>query len=207
MKKIRLILILCALMGSFSAYSQENLIQFSGIIVTGDSLMPVPYTQVMIKNSNRGTFSDFFGYFSIVVAEGDSVMFSAMGYNKALFIVPDSLTEKRYSYIQILTQKIIELDEVAVTPWPSKEAFHEAFLSLEMPKEALNANENLQPSQLLVMLETADVDGFGNYYSNSEEFHNELFYAGSAPSINLLSPLAWAEFINAWRDGKFKIKR
>lgn len=64
MKKLVLLAFVCVL----SAVSQaqkidhEGLVQFSGVIVTADSLAPIPFTSVMIKNSNRGTISDYFGF-------------------------------------------------------------------------------------------------------------------------------------------------
>ena len=39
----------------------QHLIQFSGIVVEGDSLRPVPYTSIIVNKSNRGTISDYFG--------------------------------------------------------------------------------------------------------------------------------------------------
>ncbi|MFT4660150.1 MAG: hypothetical protein ACI8XB_000408 [Patiriisocius sp.] len=207
MSKIWTFLFALALISTGSVYSQEKLVQFSGIIVTGDSLMPVPYAKVIIKESRRGTIADYFGYFSIVVAEGDSLEFASVGFNTSSFVVPDSLNDTRYSYIQILSQSVTELEEVTVTPWPSREAFREAFLNLPPPDDVLNAKDNLAPSQLLVMLETTDSDGYANYKTNTNSFHNELYYAGQAPPINLLNPMAWAEFIQAWRDGKYNLRK
>ncbi len=45
---------------------KRNLIQFSGVVVEGESLKPISYTSVLIRNSKRGTISDYFGYFSFV---------------------------------------------------------------------------------------------------------------------------------------------
>ena len=44
----------------------EKLVQFSGITISGDSLNPVPYTKVLVKNSRYGTSSDVYGFFSFV---------------------------------------------------------------------------------------------------------------------------------------------
>ncbi len=41
----------------------RNIIQLSGLVVTGDSLKPLPYTTIMIKNTNRGTTTDYYGFF------------------------------------------------------------------------------------------------------------------------------------------------
>lgn len=33
-----------------------------------------------------------------------------------------------------------------------------------------------------------------------------LYNSGGVPSINLFNPVAWAQFIQAWKSGKFKNK-
>ena len=197
-----LLLFSCALTLNLAA---QEVIQFSGIIVTGDSLTPVPYTNIIIENTNRGTTSDFFGYFSFVAQENDTILFSALGYRKSHFIIPDSLEEKRYSLIQVLFKDTIQLSEVTVYPWPSREAFAEAFINAAPPEDdLLRARENLAPSRMLVMMETMDRDGFSNYKLSQQEYTNQIYYSGQAPPINLMNPVAWASFIQALRDGSLK---
>ena len=43
-----------------------ELVQFSGVVVTNDSLQPIPYTSVIIKHAYRGTLTDYYGFFSFV---------------------------------------------------------------------------------------------------------------------------------------------
>lgn len=183
----------------------QEVIQFSGIIVTGDSLAPVPYTNIIIENTNRGTTSDFYGYFSFVAQENDTILFSALGFRKSRFVIPDSLSEKRYSLIQVLFTDTFTLREVTVYPWPSREAFAEEFINASPPPDELTrARENLAPSRMLVMMETMDRDGFSNYKLSTQEYNNQIYYSGQAPPINLMNPLAWASFIEALRDGSLK---
>ncbi len=197
-----LLLFSCALSLSFSA---QEVVQFSGIIVTGDSLNPVPYTNIIIEGTNRGTTSDFFGYFSFVAQETDTVVFSAVGYRQSRFIIPDSLQDKRYSLIQVLSPDTIQLGVVNVYPWPTKEAFAEEFINAAPPEdEMLRSQRNLAPSRMLVMMETMDSDGFRNYKLSSDEYNNQLYYAGMAPAINLMNPMAWASFIDALKTGSLK---
>ena len=40
--------------------SGPTLVQFSGIIVTADSLKPVPFVNIIDKTTRRGTSSDYF---------------------------------------------------------------------------------------------------------------------------------------------------
>ena len=51
----------------------EDLVQFTGVVVTGDSLKPVPYTHIIDRTRNRGTISDYYGYFSFVAQRGDTI--------------------------------------------------------------------------------------------------------------------------------------
>ncbi len=51
--------------------------------------------------------------------------------------MPDSLTESKYSMIHVLNRDTIQLRELAVYPWPSREQFREAFLTLRLPDDDL----------------------------------------------------------------------
>ena len=65
--------------------SKEDLIQFSGMVLDGSNqeLYPIPYANIYIKEKGRGTYSDFKGFFSIVVEKGDNVVFSAIGFQNS----------------------------------------------------------------------------------------------------------------------------
>lgn len=178
-------------------FSAQNVIQFSGIVVTGDSLNPVPYTNIITECTKRGTTSDYYGYFSFVAQENDTISFSAVGFRTSRFIIPDSLGDSKYSLIQVLSPDTITLGEVVVYPWPTKEAFRDEFINARPPKDDfVRAAANLSPSRMLVMMETMDSDGYRSYKVGQEQYNNQLYYAGQAPPINLLNPIAWASFIN-----------
>ena len=73
-------------------FKSKDLIQFSGVVISSDSLKPVPYCSIIDVATSRGTTSDYFGYFSFVARKGDTLKFSSVGYKKAQFVIPDSLT-------------------------------------------------------------------------------------------------------------------
>lgn len=187
--------------------SSQDVVQFSGIVVTGDSLNPVPYTNIIVDNTSRGTTADYFGFFSFVAQERDTIIFKALGFRESRFIIPDSLSDKRYSLIQVLFPDTIMLNTVNIYPWHTKEAFKEAFLNAPPPDDDVSrAAANIGPSRMLVMMETMDRDGYANYKLAADEYSNKLYYAGMAPPINLMNPMAWASFIDALRKGKLKEK-
>jgi hypothetical protein len=185
----------------------DNLIQFSGVVVTGDSLMPVPFVNVIIDQSNRGTMTDLYGYFSFVAQKGDSISFSALGFKRHGIVIPDTLVEKKYSMIEILYADTLLLSEMVIYPWPTKEQFKEAFLALEVPEtDAERAARNLTQAAMYERMMKMPADGSENFKYQMQNYQNKIYYAGQAPPINIFNPFAWAKFVEAWRDGAFKKK-
>ena len=188
-----------------SAFSQGRFIQFSGVAVSQDSLKPVPYCSIIDKATKRGTTSDYFGYFSFVANKGDTIEFSSIGYKKSSFIIPDTLSTDKYSLIQVMFQDTILLKTAVVYPWPSKEQFAKAFVETEIPNDDYKrAMKNLSRSQLNERMKFTPMDGGLNFKWQQQQIQSKLYYAGQYPPNNLLNPIAWAKFIEAWKRGDFK---
>jgi hypothetical protein len=113
-----LLLLVCLSTSLLKAQSLDNsnLVQISGVVLTSDSLDKVSFANIIAKNSRHGTISDYFGYFSFVAQKGDTIQFSALGYRKAIFVIPDTLTSNKYSLIKIMEPEIYELDEAIIFP-------------------------------------------------------------------------------------------
>lgn len=191
--------------GSISAQGDErDLVQFSGVVVT-DSLQPVPWTNIAIKNSYRGTMSDVFGYFSLVAQEGDTILFSALGFQRSQYVVPDSLDQTRYSMIHVMSRDTIMLETLDVYPWPSPEQFREAFLSLRLPDDDFQLTmRNLSPAEMVQRMENLPPDAYQSFQYQMALDQTRLYYAGGTPPINLFNPIAWAQFMQAWQNGAFR---
>jgi len=184
-----------------------NLVQFSGVVVTTDSLLPIPFTSIMIRNTFRGTISDYYGFFSFVARMGDTIEFSALGYKRMNFVIPDTLSDHRCSLIQMLAKDTILLKEIVIFPWPTKEQFKEAFLSLRIPTDDITrAQRNLDAEQLGVLSSMMPMDGSMNFKYQMEQQSSRLYYSGQLPPNNLLNPIAWSKFIQMWQNGAFKKK-
>ena len=188
-----------------NSVSQNSLIQFSGVVISQDSLQPVPYCSIIDKKTKRGTTSDYFGYFSFVANKGDTINFSCIGYKKTSFVIPDTLSTNKYSLIQVLFQDTILLKTAVVYPWPSKEQFAKAFVETEIPNDDYKrAMKNLSRSQLNERMQFTPMDGGLNFKWQQQQIQSKLYYAGQYPPNNLLNPIAWAKFIEAWKRGDFK---
>ena len=180
-------------------------VQFSGVVVAGDSLAPVPLAAVYRNRDNRGTFTDYFGFFALPAYVGDTIVFSHLGHATASYVIPGDLTENRYSIIQVLTTDTINIPEAFIYPWPSRENFREEFLALELPDSGAEiARKNLDKLLLKDKMYEMSMDGSENYKMAMKEFNQKLYYAGQDPPIKLLDPFAWAAFIKALSDGSLK---
>jgi hypothetical protein len=210
--KVRLVffIVLLVLPGVQVLVAQENtsnLIQFSGITITADSLNPVSFTKIMVKNTNKGTTSDIYGYFSFVAHIHDTVLFNALGYKPTSFIIPDTITKNRYSLIQLMTSDTLTLSVAYIFPWPTLEEFKQAFINLKIPDDDLEiARKNLQAQNIASSVENYAMDGTMNYNNYIENSTSKLYYFGQQQPFTIFNPFAWAKFIQAWKEGKFKRK-
>ena len=190
------------------AQENDNLIQFSGITVTADSLNAVPYTKIIIKNKNKGTTSDIYGYFSFVAHKQDTILFNALGFKPASYVIPDTITKNRYSLIQLMTSDTLTLSAAFIFPWPTYEDFKRAFANLVLPEDDYDRmRKNLDPEEIRMAVANYPMDGRMNYNNYIENQTSKLYYFGQQQPFNIFNPFAWAQFIKAWKAGKFKNKK
>ena len=207
---ISLLSIFC-LMISFSlkAQEQERLVQFSGLVLDGsdESLYPVPYANILVKGKSRGTYSDFKGFFSIVLEKNDTIVFSAIGYKTVEVVIPEEVKDNRYTIVQLMTQDAVNLPETVVFPWPSREHFKLEFLAMDVtPELQERAMRNLANETLERMRSEVITDGNENADYFLRQQAREFYYVGQQPPMNIINPIAWKKFFDSWKAGDFKKK-
>lgn len=200
---LTIILISTSLLGT--AQSTDSLIQFSGLVMTSDSLAAVPYANIQSITRGSSTTCDFNGFFSFVAGKGDSIKISAIGYKEQLYVIPGDLTEQKYSVIQLLTRDTIYIAETIIYPWPSKEEFREAFLALDIPDDEYEtARKNLEREALKEMGMAMAMDADMNADYQTKVLGQKLYYAGQYPPMRIFDVFAWKQFFEAWKNGDFK---
>ncbi|HOV11733.1 MAG TPA: carboxypeptidase-like regulatory domain-containing protein [Bacteroidales bacterium] len=188
--------------------SDTTLVQFSGIVITADSLKPIPFVNILIKDTWRGTVTDLYGFFSFVAHPKDVVVFNALGYKTVFFTIPDTLTINRYSLIQVLRPDTLLMNETVIYPWPTYEQFKQAFVNTDIPDDELErAKKNIEELEKRILFDEVPMSSAMNYRNYIDTKVSQLYYAGQYRPNNLLNPFAWAQFIKAWREGKFKVKK
>lgn len=206
--RIRIFLFLCCFPFLFFAQNKKNkLIQFSGVVVESDSLKPLPFTSIIVKGTNHGTVSDYYGFFTLVASAGDEIEFVTVAYKEASYKIPDTLSATSYSIIQVLRRDTVDLPSVSIYPWPTKEEFKRAFLKLDVATSDFDrAAKNLNEQEMIELAKGIQMDAQSNYRYAMQQQYTRLYYAGQYPPNNLLNPVAWAKFIKSWKEGKLKRK-
>ena len=189
-----------------SAEAQDNekdVIQFSGVVTTEDTVSTIMGAHVYVPKGGRGTTTNYYGYFSFPVLEGDSVVVSVVGYHKKSVIIP-TLDEDSYTMIIPMLEDTTYLPEIEILPFPTEEMFKEAVLAYRPPNQGdlNNMQKNLDPMTLLEMARITPMDGSENhrYFMQQQAIYWNDAYG---PRYNpLLNPFAWSQLINSLKKKK-----
>ncbi|MBL0310255.1 MAG: carboxypeptidase-like regulatory domain-containing protein [Bacteroidetes bacterium] len=204
----RLFIFLLLLGSSITAISQKDskLVQFSGYTLTADSLMGVPFAHITLLNRGRVATAGPDGFFSFAAMEGDTLYFTSIGFRPSVYIIPSKLDNQKFSIIQLMTRSEVYLRETIIMPW-RREDFHQVFLDTHPPEDDLDrARRNLDRERLAELGETLEADGREAGVRNLRNASAKKYYYGQTAPQNIFNPLAWAEFIRAWKRGDFKKK-
>jgi len=190
---------------------QDGVIQFSGLVVTdgvdGEAVV-LPYTNIGIVGTSRGTSSDAEGYFSIVAQKGEIVRFTRIGFRDVEYTISDTLSQTLYYYIQIMSEDDNILPEAVIFPWPDREYFKYEFLAIDISDDLrAKAEENLAADVLEELRYTIPADGGEATNIVLRENAKNFQYVGQTKPQNIFNPLAWKKFIDAWKRGDFKKKK
>ncbi len=180
-------------------------VQFSGIVLTHDSLKAVPYAFISITGTNKSTMADKDGFFNFVARAGDSIQFRSLGYKPMYTVIPKDLNTTKYSWIQLMRDDTVFLNEAVIRPWPSK-AEIDYYLATGNSEEYAQALANNDPEKLARLQQSLAMNGSENQRLVLNKQASIFYYTGQAPPLRVLDPLAWASFFKTWKSGGFKQK-
>lgn len=186
---------------------KDSVVQLYGVVMTADSLKGIPAVSITVKGTNRGTFTNDQGVFSIVALKGNQIEFSSVGYKPKLVTVPKDIEGSQYSIIQLMVNDTVYLAATIIKAKPSREQFERDFLNTVVPDDQLEiARKNNDESQRKLLMATLPRDGreAANKYLTQQAAKS--YYNGQVPPMNIFNPFAWNEFIKSWKRGDYKKK-
>lgn len=190
---------------AFANAQKKPIVQFSGVIYNVDSNVVVPYVSVINKSDkNKVVSANHQGYFSFVAHEGDTIVFSAIGYRREALVIPQNTQDKKYTAIVKLKAELVNLPVVRVMPWASIDDFNRQFMSMKFADDDLEiAKKNVARTSLMAMARTLPRDASEmnniNFQNNHIALSNQnMNQRGANP---LLNPFAWGAFIQQIMQG------
>jgi hypothetical protein len=186
---------------------QENYIQLSGILVDADSLKPLPFAAILVKNSLSGAITDYKGFFTVIVKAKDIIKFNALGYKEMLYTVPDTVKTNFYSSLHLIQRDTFDLPMVEVRPYPSRDEFKDAFINLKIQDDFIARGiENMERAKMrALMYNNYEAIASLNYQYFKDQQVNRLT-SGGYQGNNFLNPLAWYRFVQGLGKGTYKRK-
>ncbi|HXH20204.1 MAG TPA: hypothetical protein VNJ07_14100 [Chitinophagales bacterium] len=127
-----------------AVFSSAQEWELTGALYSAADSAPVPFASVINVSVPDAVNSDAKGKFSIAVHPADSILISALGYEKKSFRIPSGIKMLRMAAIYLIPAPY-QIDTVVVRAMPPKELFPWAFKNLELPDENkinLNLPEN-----------------------------------------------------------------
>lgn len=194
-------------LATWAQKDDRPLVQFSGFALSADSMMGIPFVHLGIKGTTRAGTARADGFFSFAVAEGDTLIFTAIGFSPSTYIVPLGNKDNKLSIIQPMNKTVYSLKAISIYPWGDRDQFPHAFVHTKIPKGLQEIAEENTNRQLLAALgESMPVDG-GEATSRYMQIQAaKAYYYGQQAPQNIFNPLAWADFIKAIKRGDFKKK-
>ena len=190
----------------FETY-KDSVIQLYGVVMSADSLMALPSVSIVVKGRNQGTITNEQGVFSIVVLKGDNIEFTSVGYKPQLVHIPKNLDGNQHSMIQLMVEDTVYLPATIIKKYPTREEFERDFVNLQIPDDDEEiARKNLSEDNRRALIAVYPKDGreASNYYLQQNA--RKSYSAGQLPPQNIFNPMAWSEFIKAWKRGDYKRK-
>jgi hypothetical protein len=210
MKRLLLLLLILTFVHvQGQAQSQEKkLVQFSGLVLHADSLVPLPFVSISnISRNYRGTYSDMRGFFSLVVSVGDTIQISCLGYARQELVIPAGLLNNSVNAIFKLRPDAVDLPMVYIFPFATVEQFKQAFIKLRLPDDDyMIANRNLDEQSMMALSSAMTWDGNENTQYYFQQSSEKLYWRGQSRYNPLFDIVKINQFMQLLNQGKVTLK-
>src|SRR6185312_8040958 len=184
---------------------KDSVVELYGVVMTADSLKAIPLVSIVVKGRNQGTYTNDQGVFSIVVMKGEQIEFSSVGYKPYTLIVPDTFHGNQYSVVQLMVTDAQYLPATVIRARPTREQFERDFVNTPVPDDDIEiARQNNDAAKRRILARSLPANAGEAAATYLRQSSQKYYYQGQAPPMNIFNPVAWADFIQAWKRGDFR---
>ena len=128
-------------------FRKDNKYRFIARVMDADTAVMIPRCHIVNKTQNMGTVSDEYGIFMVTADVGDSIWFSALGYERLTIAVHDSMYSN--SCIIRLKPTVYTLSEVEIGILSTYDRFRRDMLSREA-QEAIKMEPFINQNEVYI---------------------------------------------------------
>lgn len=139
----RLILIFFALVWLYAPLRAQTYVMIQGSVydLTGESMVGA---HARNQSKGYGTFTDYNGKFSLVLAKNDTLKVSMIGYKSFILKIPDKLDALNYSLKITLLMDTVHISGPVIRAYPATyPEFRKEFVELRTPEELMHKKLDL----------------------------------------------------------------
>jgi hypothetical protein len=187
---------------------EKPVVQFSGFVMDRDSMKGISFAHIGRKGTHLAGEAKADGFFSFAVNEGDTLIFTSVGFHPYTYIVPSGNENFKISAVITMSKEAYSLPSIPIYRWKTQGDFRDSFLHAKIPNDGhAIAKANTDNQLLTAISNNLALDG-------KEMTDRELRYLATQHALygqkfapwGIFSPLAWVEFIKAIKRGDFKDK-
>ncbi len=123
---------------SFAQHESSDLISLNGEVVNASDNSPVPFVHIINTSTSKGTASNSEGRFSIQMSATDTLLFSAIGFEKYVFTLVEDIETKSINMTIVLDGSSMELEPVKIFAYKDEQSFKRAIINMDVPEEKSN---------------------------------------------------------------------
>lgn len=119
----------------FAQAPTQQPVVIRGEIINKETGDIVPYVHIIDESKSLGTTSDLNGRFEVMIDPADTLVFSAVGFEKSMIIFAHEAIDLEKEVQIALTPSTYELDAVQIHALKDEAAFKQEILNLRLPEE------------------------------------------------------------------------
>ncbi|MBE0650910.1 MAG: carboxypeptidase-like regulatory domain-containing protein [Bacteroidales bacterium] len=130
-------------------HEEPELIGLTGVLLSSDSLKPIPDAEVFSRENILGTFTDSKGRFTIAVVIGDTLLFSSLGYADKMVAINDSILSLRPPARFYMSLDTIRINEVVIRGYWDYRTFKQKIINMKIQTHPFDVTEEMEKNPLL----------------------------------------------------------
>ena len=130
-------------------HEEPELIELTGVLLSSDSLKPIPDAEIYSRENFLGTFTDSTGHFNVAVVLGDTLLFSSLGYSDRMVAINDSILSMKSPARFYMSLDTVLINEVVIHAFWDYRTFKQMIINMKPQTHPFDVSKDLEKNPLL----------------------------------------------------------